>query len=235
MEVVISKNKTKYIGYGDLQPDNLVVEEKAIIHTEDYGDFTNDWKEKWYIIKVIVDERGNLGSSDAEFRFRIYLIDPEGKEIKDKTKDDADAIWYKSLKDDGSEAADATVINSGGTFTLKAGHSLQLINVPVGMTYKVEEVTDENPQGYEFESVSYTYVDAEHENQTALTPKTKEGFYETSANTWQYVTVKNKQVEISGAELPSTGGAGTKVIYLAGIMLLVAASTGLAMRKRRIR
>ena len=37
----------------------------------------------------------------------------------------------------------------------------------------------------------------------------------------------------SGARLPSTGGSGTKRIYLLGIMLIVLAGVGLVMRKRR--
>ena len=37
----------------------------------------------------------------------------------------------------------------------------------------------------------------------------------------------------AGAELPHTGGSGTALIYLLGIMFLSLAGTGLVMRKRR--
>ena len=37
-----------------------------------------------------------------------------------------------------------------------------------------------------------------------------------------------------GSELPSTGGPGTNLFYLFGILLTGFAGTGLAMRKRRV-
>ena len=37
-----------------------------------------------------------------------------------------------------------------------------------------------------------------------------------------------------GAALPNTGGLGTRLIYILGIMLTALASIGLVMRKRRI-
>ncbi len=147
------------------------------------------------ITKKLLDESGieiteNL--PEDEFTFQITLLSPgpEGTEIIGKTADDEDAIWYNKYDADGSAIGSADVINSGDIFTLKAGESIRLINVPIGVRYRVEEVSASIPEGYEYVSSAYTYktgIDGTEQTQTGV-----DSLYTVEANTWHYVTVTNK-------------------------------------------
>lgn len=87
----------------------------------------------------------------------------------------------------------AGVICSGDTFTLKAGETLRLMNVPIGVRYKVEEVQSAMPAGFAFVSAAYTSktgADGEETTQTA-----EDGLWKTKANTWHYVTIRNRETQ----------------------------------------
>ncbi|MBR1812886.1 MAG: LPXTG cell wall anchor domain-containing protein, partial [Lachnospiraceae bacterium] len=61
------------------------------------------------------------------------------------------------------------------------------------------------------------------------TPLNCQRVTDTNGNYVWEITVYNS----TGYELPSTGGPGTNLIYLLGIVLTGFAGTGLALRKRR--
>ena len=156
------------------------------------------------VTKHVVDQEGNKLQTeegydilpDAGFTFKLYLKDKEGNAISGKTSSDEEAIWYRLLDDDGTQLRDSegvlipdAVINNGDTFTLKAGQSLRLLNVPVGTKYKIEEITV--PNGYEHMGPDqYTYMDASLVSQD----KTVDGdeYYSMLPNTWDSVSVTNK-------------------------------------------
>ena len=156
---------------------------------------TNHVRSSVTITKRVLNKDGDeltADTLDEEFTFRITLKDKNGAEIKEKTQDDPDAIWYKRLKSDGTEEETATVINSGDTFTLKAGQSLRLINVPLGVKYKIEEISK---PGYHLESLTYTCKDGQHETPVTQAPDAS-GFHTSTANTWHYVTAVNQETDI---------------------------------------
>ena len=62
----------------------------------------------------------------------------------------------------------------------------------MGLKYSFEEVQAEIPEGYEYESIAYTYVDEDHVNPVEQTGNN--GIYTVSGNTWHYVTVTNQQL-----------------------------------------
>ena len=68
----------------------------------------------------------------------------------------------------------------------------------------------------------------ENETVTTYVPAEASDYPDTSAN-GNMITIKNTP----GAALPATGGPGTNLIYLLGIIFTSLASTGLLMRKRR--
>jgi len=131
--------------------------------------------------------------------FKLYLKDKEGNAISGKTSSDEEAIWYRLLDDDGTQLRDSegvlipdAVINNGDTFTLKAGQSLRLLNVPVGTKYKIEEITV--PNGYEHMGPDqYTYMDASLVSQD----KTVDGdeYYSMLPNTWDSVSLWSDMTE----------------------------------------
>ena len=103
---------------------------------------TNHMRGSVTITKKLLDETGQeitQNIPEDEFTLTVTLLDKEGHPITGKTDQDDDAIWYKRLDADGNEVGDASVINSGGTITLQGGHSLRLINGPLGTQYLVTE------------------------------------------------------------------------------------------------
>ncbi len=162
---------------------------------------TNHMRGSMTVTKKVVDEEGNDISSDAEvadkdFTFRVTLFKPVGEgdfeEITGRTTADDDAVWYRLLDDQNEEIGSASVINSGDTFTLKAGHSLRLLNLPMGFKYKIEEVTASNPEGFVFDNEEYDSVSEYDGNKVVLEPDA-DGYCIAQPNTWQYVTVTNKK------------------------------------------
>ncbi len=160
---------------------------------------TNNARGSVTIKKVIVDQSGNEITEnlpDDAFTFKITLYSPGADlaEIKDKTAENDDAVWYNMIGRDGNVVGEASVINSGDTFTLKAGESLRLINVPIGIRYKVEEVSSSIPDGFEYVSTAYTYKTGS--DGTEQTQAAASSLYTVISNSWHYVTVRNK---ISGS------------------------------------
>ncbi len=129
----------------------------------------------------------------------------------------------------GGEAADdmeSTIDDSGDAVIIEDEA------VPLG-TYVLQE--DEAPAGY---------IGLEGNAEISISRGTNENIEvslkigETQITSPTYISNENgtwviKIMNTAGYELPSTGGPGTSLIYLLGIMLTGLAGTGLVMRKRR--
>ena len=156
------------------------------------------------------------------------------------TRKDADGSWlpfsYLADTDANAETDDVSVTTQDEKFTITAEDGYIIKNLMPGQ-YKLKEV--KSPDGYiiqfsplDFE-VTLTGKIVTPGTNTELTGGTGKHFTYTAGTTAGKasgtITVQNEP----GASLPATGGPGTTLIYLLGIMLTAFAGAGLAMRKRR--
>lgn len=110
------------------------------------------------ISKDVVDEDGTSDyDTDQQFTFAVALdFDGSGSKYDYKTY----PLEYQ-LKEKGASSYSSTVYrtSSDGSFTIKKGESIKLLNIPVGTTYKLTEkaVTGYIPYKVGNESFSGTY------------------------------------------------------------------------------
>ena len=141
-------------------------------------------------------------------------------------------LYRKNSK--GSYAIDESInaTTSETTHTLTNG-TLTISNLPSG-DYMLTETNP--PAGYiiEHSDIFFT-VNASGTGDVITTTTGKEAYTDIGVSTKK--TTKESDTLIipntPGAALPSTGGPGTNLIYLLGIMLTGIAGAGLVMRKRR--
>ena len=113
-----------------------------------------------------------------------------------------------------------------------------------GITPGYYEVKETNtPDGYTITGENAFYIKIDASGIKLLEKQVKEGkltFKEASSEKVNNVTIDTQGTTVTftvenepGAALPHTGGPGTRLIYLLGIMLTGLAVVGLVMRKRR--
>ena len=139
--------------------------------------------------------------------FKLYDQETGGNEIK--LVKDGDV--YRPVVTENEKAADgAVIVVSGGKVTIQGLDS---------DTYYLEET--KQPNGYN-KLASRVEVKIETENlKTIMT-----------GDTWNEGDGGVHVVNLTGAELPSTGGIGTTLFYIVGGILLVGAGVLLVVRKR---
>ena len=104
----------------------------AAVHTEDEGKTKNDTFENTYsagTLSVSKTVTGNLGDKDKYFEFKVILKGEDGK------------TYGTYAVTDGSYATNPTSIKIGEetTFYLKDGDTINIANLPYGVTYSVTE------------------------------------------------------------------------------------------------
>ncbi|MGI6012638.1 MAG: DUF7601 domain-containing protein [Ruminococcus sp.] len=96
---------------------------------EDDTAFENKYEAGTLSIKKEVT--GNLGDKEKYFEFKVTLTAPEGKNVNSTIK-----VGETPYVDN----PEAIVIGQETTFHLKHGDTLNLSNIPYGVSYKVEEI-----------------------------------------------------------------------------------------------
>ena len=156
--------------------------------------------------KTLTDKADKEGAPDVPFTFRISR----------KVSGNGDDAVYEPLKNAAYDIRDSSgagtyTTDAEGLFTLHAWETAQFIGLQKGVTYRVEEVTEEIPVGF---SVS------------------GEGIAE------GVLGDENLKIEIKntyGHGMPSIGGMGTMVFYIIGGGLIAAAGIVFDVRRRKKR
>lgn len=154
------------------------------------------------VFKYSMVNDAKTGLADAEFK----LSKEDGTAIKVVSTDTANTYRVAMADETGEGVSETIETDNTGRFTiygLKAG------------TYKLEETVAPNGYNKLADSITFTITD---EGKTTISQVNEEtGASETVEVT--AVEVENR----TGTELPSTGGIGTTVFYLAGIIVMAGA------------
>ena len=178
---------------------------------EDYGEL----EIKKTVSQVNKDEETEVGNSNDEFTFKIYLTDENGKKLPDDYS-------YVKYDKDGKQIGFDLIIWDGGEFTLKNGEYIVIKYLPAGTKYQISEnnaavtVSGNNVLGPS--KTDYVTDITTNGSTSENTVSTNGGII--SGNT-SSVSYNNK---IYLYELPETGGPGILPVYIAVIVLISAAS-----------
>lgn len=120
------------------------------------GQIENTYEASGLEIKKIVS--GILGDQEAYFTVKLTLTAPANTEMKSEIKVNATELTYKKNMDDPDDAkCNPETITSMGEYTFKIKHNetIELSNIPKGVTYSLYEV-EANQNDYK---TSYDYSD----------------------------------------------------------------------------
>ena len=167
-------------------------------------------------VKKLVTGEPPLGIENQEYRFEVSLsgltntynmlfFNEDGTEIEEKRQTITDEKYVARQE-----------------FTLKHGEYMQIIELPVGTEYMIEEKYDPDNDGF------LTIIDTGGERTTSLLAKGTIG-----ENGEDYVTVTYNNIYTY--VLPSTGGPTALAYISGGALLLVAAAGSLAYKKKSTR
>lgn len=157
--------------------------------------------------KKVIDDVN--GAALAGAGFRLYKDEDcvqEYKLVKDNTLN-----AYRPVKD--GEAAEEMFSDNNGNFPIKG--------LDAG-TYYLKETT--TPKGYTTAAVRTITIKATHSINESGNPQ---------VTLTSDSTLDNKIVDKKGSTLPSTGGMGTVLLYVAGIAVFALAGATLVMALRR--
>lgn len=159
---------------------------------------TNTVKDGIYIYKKVTTDGTHEIDCDEQFTFKVTLKDAEDKPVYTSGQGaSGDLAWIIDKEDTSSPDGYAEVqrdyyTSTDGTVTLTMGASgrIRIVNVPVGTTFTVEEVTEEGtmPAGYE-------YYNSKVNSQAATTDNRATGI--TVGNTQWATTITNKRNALS--------------------------------------
>lgn len=160
----------------------------------------------WPLEGLVVEKRvvsSDESDSAKDFDFEVSILTEDG---------DVDTSVNESY-------GDMTFVNGLASFTLKNGQQLSARNMPPGTKFRVQE---KNADGY---TVSTT-VGETTEERTIYTGVTSVDY--------TLVTFTNtKKENPSGYTLPNTGGPGTRLFTVLGLILIVGAGVIRAFREAR--
>ena len=157
--------------------------------------------------KKVIDNEDGAALPGAGFKlYKDENCTQEYKLVKDTTLN-----AYRPAKD--GETAEEMKSAADGTFPIKG--------LDAG-TYYLKETT--TPKGYTTAAVKTIKIDATHSINESGNPQVT-----LSSDS----TLDNKIVDKKGSTLPSTGGMGTVLLYVAGIAVFVLAGATLVMALRR--
>ena len=122
---------------------------------------TNTVKDGIYIYKKVTTDGTDEIDCDEQFTIKVTLKDSEGNPVYTTSQVSGDLAW-RIDKEDASSSSGYTEESRGYytstdgtvTLTMDADGRIRIVNVPVGTTFTVEEVTTEGtmPMGYEYYS-----------------------------------------------------------------------------------
>ena len=155
--------------------------------------------------KSVVDKKtGNALDIDNEFEFNIKLTDA------------MDDYSYTKYDADGTELMKDVIVWDGADFTLKNGQYIEVSYLPIGTEFTITE-----KEGVDSDLYYYTEIEVDgvvqREPEETDSPKTATGVISTSEST---VNVKYKNL-LYVFELPETGGFGTNIYTMAGVLCLI--------------
>ncbi len=166
-----------------------------------------------------VDGRDNKGLAGAVFTLSKELSLADGS-------DTAEKVGVTFAYNDESKCYAATGTGAASEINVESDGSLKLKGLGAG-TYYLHEV--KAPDGYNALKEDIKIVINENGNVTVVSKKLDENGVEMDeVETVTTVTVQN----MTGAELPSTGGIGTTIFYVLGGILVVGAGIMLVVKKR---
>ena len=122
---------------------------------------TNTVKDGIYIYKKVTTDGTDEIDCDKQFTFKVTLKDSDGNPVYTTSQKSGDLGWRIDKEDTSSsegyaEDSRGYYTSSDGTVTLTmdASGRIRIVNVPVGTTFTVEEVTSDGimPSGYEYYS-----------------------------------------------------------------------------------
>lgn len=179
-----------------------------------------------------VSKNVTQGTSDDEFGFKIKFKDKWGNQLKDDYP-------YARYSPDPNRCKTDVLIWDGGNFQLKAGEHIIIDYLPLGATYEITEI---GPVRYDEESGKYVPLESETKylatatGPSNMTNTPVEGDESTNkrvvegmiGEVTKYAVTYNNEMLF---ELPETGGSGSTIYTIAGI-LCVMFGAGFMYRKK---
>jgi len=174
---------------------------------------TNTVKDGIYIYKKVTTDGTDEIDCDKQFTFKITLEDAEGNPVYTSGQGVSGDLGWRIDKEDASRpdgyaevqrdyytSTDGTV-----TLTMDASGRIRIVNVPVGTTFTVEEVTAEGtmPAGYEYYSSQVNSEAATTDNKATGT---------TVGNKQWSTTITNKRTALTVGLLKVDNADNTKTL-----------------------
>ena len=184
---------------------------------------TNTVKDGIYIYKKVTTDGTDEIDCDEQFTFKITLKDSDENPVYTTSKLSGDLAWRIDKKDASSSSGyveDSRGYYTDGTVTLTmhANGRIRIVNVPVGTTFTVEEVTSEGtmPSGYKYHSSQV--------NQEAVTTNNKATGTTVGNKQWA-TTITNKRNALSVELLKVDNADTSKTLEGAEFSLFMADGT----------
>ncbi len=185
---------------------------REAVDSDDEDDYVTDapsvlpQNKNYILVDTLTTAGGTLTTGDLSKMYEYYLVETKAPEGYILPKG-----YFKPFADTENQSTYTTILENPVRTSTQKWNPWVLSGWEEKSSVKVEAV-GEDMTGY----VKYGEVDGE-----AIAYDMESGAVE-----WRF---RND----AGVELPSTGGPGTSLIYLLGILLTGFAGAGLMMRKRR--
>lgn len=202
------------------------VDEENKADTLSVVNYTNTYLPDLTILKVDANSPANpLEGAKFVFYKTVTIEAEDGEELSTETRYYYNGNWVKLSEDNAEESA---VTLESVTQTSGKDGKITYLNVPDGIYY-LEEV--KAPDGYNLLTDRITITVSSGKIQTAVMNTTNYSPND-EEDIWLTLTVTNS----SGYELPKTGGTGTTLFTIGGLLLMAGAvGCGYRLRRRRER
>lgn len=240
--ISVSKDSKIYVEYKSTLTGENVVYGKNGNPNEMYLEYSNnpngagtgktpDDKVIVFVYKTVINKVDQDGKSliGAEFTLEKFKKQTGGADsYKDKKGTTHEGIWF-SAKNGEKNSADIT----NGNTTIKAGTQFTFKGLDDGV-YRLKETT--TPDGYNtmkdiiFE-IKATHTDGDNPELTDLNGDSISGEIILTSSIDEgslTATIENKK----GSQLPETGGIGTTIFYVVGVVLMLGAGVLLITKRR---
>lgn len=189
--------------------------------------------------KKVAETDGTEVATEDEFEFSIKLTDASGNHL-------VDDYSYTKFGADGQVIGRDIIVWDGATFRLKGGESIEILYLPIGTKYTIEEkgvhsALDDGNVSKELTGLSqggYTnkYAYLENKKDVAFTPADDPAKFSGSINaTRDEIEYKVICQNIPLVKLPETGGIGAEWFWFGGGLIMTFAVVAYTRGKRRRR
>ncbi|MBR1814880.1 MAG: LPXTG cell wall anchor domain-containing protein [Lachnospiraceae bacterium] len=176
------------------------------------------YKNKCVSVDITIQKIDEKGESLEGAVFQLVAVNSDGHgEVDVEGIEGLETVTIPDGNSGGTKAVENAFTSSTEVHTLS--------NLPDG-TYRLREVYV--PDGY-INTLPYIEFKLENRAMTVVTTSEKLVFTPGSGNALALLKITNTP----GMALPSTGGQGTNMFYLLGLLLVTVSGTGFAMTKRR--